>query len=95
MADKSDLVYVNTELGKSVTTENLNLSNNVLINMFNNYQSLASNEILLDSKYSKTEVDTMFNNLIGNAPDNLNSLKEFADALSSDSNYASNIQTQL
>ena len=37
----------------------------------------------------------MFNNLIGNVPDNLNSLKEFAEDLATDSNYASNIQTQL
>ena len=37
----------------------------------------------------------MFNNLIGSAPGTLNSLKEFADALANDSNYATNIQTQL
>ena len=37
----------------------------------------------------------MFNNLIGSAPENLNSLKEFADALANDSNYAPNFQSQL
>jgi len=67
----------------------------MLINKFNNYQSVNSNAELLNTKCDKTETDTMFNSLIGNAPQNVNYLKEFSDALANDSNSASNAQTHL
>ena len=47
----------------------------MLINNFNNYQSVNSNAELLNTTYDKTELATMFNNLIGNAPENVNYLK--------------------
>ena len=55
----------------------------------------------LDSKadklttYTKTDVDTKISNLIGAAPEVLNTLNELAAALSNDANYATTVQTQL
>ncbi len=45
--------------------------------------------------YSKTEVDTQLANLIGTAPDALNTLNELAAALNDDANYAATIESQL
>ena len=45
--------------------------------------------------YTKTEVDTQFSNLIDSAPDALNTLKELANALGDDANYATTVQNQL
>ena len=45
--------------------------------------------------YTKTEVDTQFSNLIDTAPDALNTLKELANALGDDANYAATVQNQL
>jgi hypothetical protein len=45
--------------------------------------------------YTKTEVDTQFSNLIDSAPTALNTLKELANALANDANYATTVQNQL
>jgi hypothetical protein len=45
--------------------------------------------------YTKTEVDTQFANLIDSAPEALNTLKELANALGDDANYAATVQNQL
>ena len=45
--------------------------------------------------YTKLEVNTQFSNLINSAPDALNTLKELADALNNDANYAATVQNQL
>jgi hypothetical protein len=45
--------------------------------------------------YTKTEVDTQFANLTDSAPEALNTLKELANALGDDDNYAATVQNQL
>jgi hypothetical protein len=45
--------------------------------------------------YTKTEVDTQFSSLIDSAPTALNTLKELANALANDANYATTVQNQL
>lgn len=49
----------------------------------------------LDTKTTESYVDTEISNLIGAAPDALNTLQELGDALGDDANYASTITTAL
>ena len=69
MDGKANSDFVNTELDKKVSTESFNQSNTILINTLNNYQSIASNEILLNGKansaFVNTELDnTSFNGIV-------------------------------
>ena len=45
--------------------------------------------------YTKSQVDTTFSNLIGAAPQVLNTFQELAAALSNDANYATTVQQHL
>jgi hypothetical protein len=51
--------------------------------------------ITTSNGYTKAQVDTQFSNLIDSAPAALNTLKELANALSNDANYATTVQNQL
>jgi hypothetical protein len=50
---------------------------------------------LITNYYNKTQVDTLFNNIIDGAPTVLNTLNELAAALNDDANYATTIQNQI
>ena len=45
--------------------------------------------------YNKTETDALFSNLIDTAPEAMNALKELADALGNDANYAAIVENQI
>jgi hypothetical protein len=51
--------------------------------------------ITTSNGYTKAQVDTQFSNLIDSAPNALNTLKELANALANDANYATTVQNQL
>jgi hypothetical protein len=51
--------------------------------------------ITTSNGYTKAQVDTQFSNLIDSAPAALNTLKELANALANDANYATTVQNQL
>jgi hypothetical protein len=63
----------------------------------NSYATNAAVALKADqaTTYTKTEVDTQFSNFIDSAPDALNTLKELANALGDDANYARTVLTQL
>ena len=54
-----------------------------------------SGSTLLNDLYTKSQVDTIITDLIGTAPDALNTLKELADALNNDHEFSVTITTQL
>jgi len=47
--------------------------------------------ITTDNGYTKKDIDDLITNLVGDAPDLLNTLKELANALNNDADFASNI----
>ena len=57
--------------------------------------NLKLNASAIDNYYTKAQVDTQFSNLIDSAPDALNTLKELADALNNDANYATTVENQI
>jgi hypothetical protein len=65
-----------------------------------NYNKIEINTYLLgkadkSDSYTKNDVNVKLTNLIGSAPEVLNTLTELAAALGNDSNYATAIQNQL
>jgi len=74
--------YNKSYIDGQISTINTNINTKLNANAINDY-------------YTKVEVDTQFSNLIDSAPDALNTLKELADALNNDANYATTVQNQL
>lgn len=57
--------------------------------------ALSSIDADIFARYTKTEVDTLINNLVQGAPGALDTLNELAAALGDDPNFATTITTQL
>lgn len=49
----------------------------------------------LETVYSKTQVDKMFQDIVGGAPEMLDTLKEICDAFNNDENFATNITKMI
>lgn len=79
---------------KSLKTANYELTDELLGNLVTGGDASANHNH--DGRYYlKTEVDQKFSDLIDLAPEALDTLKELADALGDDPNFAANIATQL
>lgn len=93
------------ENGKVDKKEGYGLSKNdftdELLSKLNSISDHANNvtkvsELINDSGFqTRAEVDQAIQDVIGAAPDALNTLKELADALNNDPNFAGNLTTQL
>lgn len=81
-------------LSKNDFTDELLSKLNSISDHANNVTKVS--ELINDSGFqTKAEVDQAIKDLIGAAPDALNTLKELADALNNDPNFAGNLTTQL
>ena len=63
--------------------------------LFNDYDLTTVIDDKLASIYTKSDVDTIFSNMISTAPEALNTLSELAAALNNDGTYATTTQNQL
>jgi hypothetical protein len=95
----TSLLFSNTQLSRLIGSNGIETSlifnpgedddGQILINL--NQDNITT----LTNVYNKTEVDSLFSNLIDGAPVALNTLNELAAALADDANYATNIENQL
>lgn len=65
------------------------------VSTLNDNINLKLNAANILNYYNKTETDTLFSNLIDSAPDAMNTLKELANALGNDANYAATVENQI
>ena len=86
-----DKTYINTEFNKYYLKTYIDN----LITDLNDNINLKLNAANILNYYSKTETDALFSNLINSAPEAMNTLKELADALGNDANYATTVENQI
>ncbi|MCR8658968.1 hypothetical protein [Paenibacillus endoradicis] len=89
-------VYVTYQTpGDQVDADDINFIQNVIVEA----ETSLSNALLLkadkDTTYTKTETDKRIENIIGSAPEALDTLVEIAEALNNDPNFAATITLQL
>jgi len=78
-----------------ITTSELDHLDGVTSNIQNQIDSKLSVTNAASTYATITEVDTKINDVVGSAPAALDTLKELADALGNDANYAATITTNL
>ena len=84
---KADTSYVNTQLATKAASSSVYTKSET--------DDKLNSKADQSTTYTKTQVDTNFSNLIGAAPQALNTLQELASALSNDGNYATTVQNQF
>ena len=83
---------INNKLSLKTNVITYDTNNIAITNKFNLYETILNNNIKNNLQYSKIEVDTLISNLIDNAPASLDTIKELAEALNNDEDYASTTQ---